>query len=185
MYLLSQSSGSPLLRKLYFQNVKINCTWDKNPPQTRGLLCAERGVFCLTSALLFIGFSGCNFPLWLLFPTSHTNSRRCLCLCVSSSVLWCPPLAPGTVPGLGGGGGEAGWAAVKLQGSGASRPGGGFYRHQKVLKANICLTHKVVVRACGFWVVMCVVNYRFWTDVCQLNELIHCHLSLRSPWFGC
>lgn len=82
---------------------------------------------------------------------------------------------------LGGGGGEAGWAAVKLQGSGASRPGGGFYRHQKVLKANICLTHKVVVRACGFWVVMCVVNYRLWTDVCQLNELIHCHLSLRSP----
>lgn len=106
MYLLSQSSGSPLLRKLYFQNVKINCTWDKNPPQTRGLLCAERGVFCLTSALLFIGFSGCNFPLWLLFPTSHTNSRRCLCLCVSSSVLWCPPLAPGTVPGLGGGAGS-------------------------------------------------------------------------------
>lgn len=118
-------------------------------------------------------------PTLAAFPTSHANSSGCLCFCISSSVLSVSSLSTWRRAWLVGG--EAGWAVVKLQGLGDSRPGRGFYTYQKVLKANICLTHKVIVRACGFWVVMRVVNYRLSTDVCQLNELIHRHLSLHSP----
>lgn len=117
------------------------------------------------------------FPLSLLFPPLTLIPPG---VCVSAFLhlcCLCPPLALGAWFV----GGEAGWAVVKLQGSGDSRPGRGFYMYQKVLKANVCLTRKVIVRACGFWVVMRVVNYRLSTDVCQLNELIHRHLSLHSP----
>ena len=72
---------------------------------------------------------------------------------------------------------------VKLQGwgRGGSQADRGLYKHHKVLKANICLTRKVIASARSSWVVMHVVSYRLSTDVCLLNELIRCHRSPHSP----
>lgn len=58
----------------------------------------------------------------------------------------------------------------KAPGRGGQETGWEFLQVSEGAESKRGPTHETVVRACGFWVVMPLVNYRLSTDVCPLNE---------------